>query len=95
MTTKYGRIEIANTESFSCHLSGFGISPYLQEKLLYLAQEGTYLEASQTGESLLNLKISPVQIYRLANHYGQYIEAPLNDTLIDKEPPVKQQKIAA
>jgi hypothetical protein len=79
LKTKFGEIHIANNESFSVHPAGFRISPYLQEKLLYLGQEVTYQEASQTAKYLLGLEISPVQIYRLTHHYGQAIEADLND----------------
>jgi hypothetical protein len=57
----------------------------LQEKLLYLGQEGTYQEASQIANHLLGLEISPVQIYRLTHHYGQAIEADLNHEVLVKE----------
>ena len=85
LKTKFGSIEISNIELFSKHPAGFGISPYLQEKLLYLGQEGTYQEACEIAECLLRLRISPVQIYRLTRHYGKAIEAGLNKLVIDNE----------
>jgi hypothetical protein len=95
--TKFGPIHVSNSQPFSVLPAGFGISPYLQEKLLYLGQEGTYQEASVTVKYLLDLQISPVQIYRLTHHYGQAIEADLNSevvaaTGIDKES-IKTQEV--
>ncbi len=63
MTSRYGHIEIANQASFSQHPNGFGISPYLQEQLLYLAQLDTYEQAAQMGNKLLGLSISSSQMY--------------------------------
>ncbi|MCY7352023.1 MAG: hypothetical protein LH606_15395 [Cytophagaceae bacterium] len=45
--TRYGKIQIANSKSFSRHLNGFGISPYLQEKLVFLGQLEVYDQAAQ------------------------------------------------
>jgi hypothetical protein len=87
-------VQICNKESFSKHPGGFGISPYLQEKLLYLGQEGTYQEACETTEYLLGLKISPVQIYRLAHHYGEAIEADLNKVCLDNESVTEKEAVA-
>lgn len=95
LKTKFGGIEIANSEPFSVHPAGFRISPYLQEKLLYLGQEGTYKEASETAKCLLGLEISPVQIYRLVDHYGQEIEADLNIEVADKVLVVDDEAAAA
>lgn len=50
-----------------------------------MGQEGTYHEACETAEYLLGLKISAVQIYRLAHHYGKIIEADLNEVEGDNE----------
>lgn len=77
MTTRYGQIEIANNESFSNHPNGFGISPYLQEKLIFLGQTEVYQQASEVVEKLLGLSVNVSQIYRLTTHYGQAIEADL------------------
>jgi len=95
LKTKFGGIEIANSEPFSFHPAGFRISPYLQEKLVYLGQEGTYQEASKMAKYLLRLEISPVQIYRLVDHYGQQIEADLNKEVTDKEPVVDNEAATA
>lgn len=70
--------------ALSKHPGGFGISPYFQEQLLYLGQEGTYQEASQITKRLLGLSVSAVQIYRLVHYYGQAIEADLNEVFEPK-----------
>jgi hypothetical protein len=78
MKTRYGQIEIANTELFSQHPNGFGISPYLQEKLVFLGQLEVYDQAAQLVQKLLGLSVATSQIYRLTNHYGAAIEADLD-----------------
>ncbi len=87
MTSRYGHIEIANQASFSQHPNGFGISPYLQEQLLYLAQLDTYEQAAQMGNKLLGLSISSSQMYRLTSYYGQAIESNLNEPLPEQLAP--------
>ncbi len=77
MTTRYGKIEICNNELFSVHPNGFGISPYLQEKLVFLGQMEVYQQGAEVVEKLLGLSVSVSQIYRLTTHYGQAIEADL------------------
>lgn len=78
MNTRYGQIQIANNELFSRHLNGFGISPYLQEKLVFLGQLEVYDQAAQVAQTLLGLSIASSQIYRLTNYYGAAIETDLN-----------------
>lgn len=87
MTTRYGQIQIANKEPFSCHLNGFGISPYLQEKLVFLGQLEVYEQATQIAQTLLGLCVAPSQIYRLTNHYGASIEADLDQPVATNQPP--------
>ena len=87
MMTRYGQIQIANNEAFSRHPNGFGISPYLQEKLVFLGQLDVYDQAAQVAQTLLGLSIAPSQIYRLTNHYGAAIEADLDQPLATDQPP--------
>lgn len=53
---------------------GFRLSPYLQEKLLYLGQQEVYQEAAATLEHLLALSVSAKQIERLCHTYGALYE---------------------
>lgn len=85
MKTRFGVIQIANSELFSRHLNGFGISPYLQEKLVLLGQFEVYQQASDLAQTMLGVSIGPSQIDRLTSHYGAAIEADL-----DQPTPVKE-----
>lgn len=85
MKTGFGSIYIANIEPFSTHINGFGISPLLQEKLVYLGQFEVYDQAAELAQSLLGINISSSQIYRLTNHYGQAIEPDLKQMDIGYE----------
>lgn len=58
MNTRYGQIQIANSELFSRHLNGFGISSHLQEKLVFLGQLEVYDQAAQVAQTLLGLSIT-------------------------------------
>lgn len=48
----------------------FSISPYLQEKMIYLGQKEVFASASDTFENLLQLKVCPSQIQRICLFYG-------------------------
>lgn len=87
MKTRYGQIEIANNEPFSQHPNGFGVSPYLQEKLVFLGQLDVYDQASRLAQKLLGLSVCASQIYRLTTHYGAAIEADLDQLVTPHKPP--------
>lgn len=78
MKTRFGSIQIANSQLFSQHHNGFGISPYLQEKLVFLGQFEVYKQASDLAQTMLGVTIGPSQIDRLTSHYGAAIEAQLD-----------------
>lgn len=86
MTTRFGKIEIANSEPFSHHPNGFGISPFLQEKLVFLGQSEVYKEAAELAHSLLCISVCSSQVYRLTNHYGAAIEPDLAQIPAPAEP---------
>lgn len=87
MTTRYGQIQIANSEPFSHHPNGFGISPYLQEKVVFLGQLEVYDQAAQIAQTLMGISIASSQVYRLTNHYGAAIEAALDQPVATDQPP--------
>ena len=87
MLTRYGQIQIANSESSSQHPNGFGISPYLQQNQLSLGQSEVYDQAAQVAQTLLGLSIASSQIYRLTNHYGAAIEDELDQPVATDQPP--------
>ena len=88
MKTRFGAIQIANSEPFSRHLNGFGISPYLPEKLVLLGQFEVYQQASELAKTMLGVAVGPSQIDRLTNHYGAAI-----DTDLDQPTPVKEPRM--
>ena len=63
---------------FSSHPNGFGISPYLREKLVFLGQFEVYKQASDLAQTMLGVTIGPSQIDRLTSHYGAAIDAHLD-----------------
>ena len=73
MTTRFGPIQIANNQAFSHHPNRFGISPYLQEKLVFLGQFEVYQQAAALAETLLGLPVGASQIDRLTRFYGGVI----------------------
>ena len=78
MTTRFGPIQIANSQVFSHHPNGFGISPYLQEKLVFLGQFEVYQQAAALAETLLGLSVGASQIDRLTRFYGGAIADDLD-----------------
>lgn len=78
MTTRFGEIQIANSQPFSVHPNGFGVSPYLQEKLVFLGQSEVYKQAGELACTFFGLPDLTSQIYRLTNHYGDAIAPELD-----------------
>ncbi len=69
---------VAKSQLFSVHPNGFGISPYLQEKLIFLGQSEVYKQAGELAFSFLGLPNLTSQIYRLRTHYGAAIAQDLD-----------------
>ena len=88
MMTRYGQIQIADSGLFRRHLNGSGISPYLQEKLVFPGQPEVCDQAAQVTQTLPGLPVASSQIYRLTNHYGAAIEADLDQPVVTDQPPV-------
>lgn len=62
MMTRYESVQIANSEAFSRHPNGFGISPYLPEKLVFVGQSQVYEQAAELIDKLLGFSIQASQI---------------------------------
>lgn len=84
MTTRFGQIQIANSQVFSRHPNGFGISPYLQEKLVFLGQLEVYKQAAGLAQTMLGIPVCASQIDRLTNYYGAAIDADLDRVASDR-----------
>jgi hypothetical protein len=87
MTTRFGEIQITKSQAFSVHPGGFGISPYLQEKLVFLGQSEVYKQAGELAYSFFGLPNLTSQIYRLTNHYGDAIADDLEQVADLKSEP--------
>ena len=68
----------ARAVAISVHPNGFGISPYLQEKLLFLGQSEVYKQAGELACEFFGLLNLTSRIYRLTNHYGVAIAYELD-----------------
>ena len=67
--------------------SPFGMSAFLQEKLVYLGQKEVYEEASSTAEHMMGITVCAKQIERLCHHWGERCEASM-EVDPEKEGPV-------
>lgn len=72
--TKYGKVEIATAHVYSEAVRGYQISPYMQEKMVYVGQLNCYEESAEILEKFLGIAVSTTQIQRVANTYGALIE---------------------
>lgn len=72
--SKYGKIEIAREHVYSHPVRGYQISPYMQEKMIYVAQMNCYEESSEVLEQFLGIAVNAMQIHRVANTYGSLVE---------------------
>ena len=81
---------IANSHAFSHHPNGFGISPYLQEKLVFLGQFEVYKQASELAQTMLGLAVGPSQIDRLTQCYGAAIAPDLDRVASEQTQPTNQ-----
>lgn len=59
---------------YSSPVRGYQISPYMQEKMIYVAQMNCYEESSEVLEQFLGVEVTAMQIHRVANTYGSLIE---------------------
>lgn len=72
--SKYGKIEIAREHVYSRGLHGYQVSPYMQEKMVYVAQMNCYEESGEVLEKLLGVSVNTMQIHPIANCYGDLTE---------------------
>jgi hypothetical protein len=72
--SRYGKVEIERTHVYSAGVRGYQISPYMQEKMVYVAQMNCYEESSEIIERFLGIAVSTTQIQRVANTYGSLVE---------------------
>lgn len=76
MRTRYGKIDIARTHTFSEPTLGTRTSPYLQEKLILLGANQVFSEVPKLIDSLLGITVSESQVYRCVQTISEVIEDP-------------------
>ena len=62
--TRYGKVEIAKSHLFSNPVLGSRISPYLQEKLVFLGCENVFNAVPKAVEMVLGIEVNETQAYR-------------------------------
>ena len=80
--TSLGKIEISNQSVFSTGKNGFQISPYLQEKMVYVGQLDCYCQSSELLKELINIEMSNSQIYRVTDTYGEKLLEDHSDEIV-------------
>ena len=88
--SKYGKIEIAHEHVYSKPVHGYQISPYMQEKMVYVAQMNCYEESGEVLKMLTGIPVSSMQIHRVANCYGGLIE---QDTVESQTKPQEKKLV--
>ena len=72
--SRYGKIDIAKNHVYSEAVQGYQISPYMQEKMVLVAQGSPYQESAGLLEQLLGVAVSVMQLHRVTNTYGEMLE---------------------
>ncbi len=82
MMTRYGKISISKAHTYMSASDGYSVSPRWREVLVFLGQEACYGKGAEELELLFGLPVSPAQIHRLTNEYGQRIEPFLEQEVV-------------
>lgn len=79
VNTKFGSLEIPKSHVLCRTPLGFKMTPYWQEKCVYVGQQEVFVQGSETLEKLTGQYVSAKQIERMSHAYGQLLEAKTND----------------
>ena len=55
-------------------LHGFGISPYMQELMVYAGHLNCYAQCNEVLEHFLNVKVNSSQVYRVTDHISEQLK---------------------
>lgn len=77
-----GYVTINNSHPFSTGKNGFQVSPKLQELMAYSAQTDSYENCNEVLEKYINIKVSPTQVWRIANVYGGEVGKTLSEEIV-------------
>lgn len=70
---RYGEIEISNSHPFD-KVNGFKISPYMQDKMVFIGQNDCYGDGHEVLANLLGVSVGAMQLYRVTDCYGSLLE---------------------
>lgn len=71
ISTSFGKVTVSNTHGFSCHESGFKISPFLLEKMAFVGQLNVYEKSAEVLSVLMGCKTTSMQINKVVKYYGE------------------------
>lgn len=92
--SRYGKIDIDKKHVYSEAVSGFQISPYMQEKMVYAAQANCYGEATEALSKYLGVEVSVMQVHRVANKCGAELEKQKIAAQIEPSTQRQHEKLA-
>ena len=73
--TRYGEIPVLKSHKYlsdTCH--GFGISPYMQELMVYAGCMDTYTRCNEVLEHFTMIQVSPSQVYRVTESVSEALK---------------------
>jgi hypothetical protein len=56
------------------HKNGFGISPYMQELMVYAGHLDCYVRCEEILEKFTSVKVNPSQVYRVTDHVSESLK---------------------
>ncbi len=73
--SRYGTIELHKDDEWSVNTQGFGITPYMQNLMLFTGQSDNYQAGEGQIERYLRVSADDSQINRLCQRYGDLLES--------------------
>ena len=79
LNSSFGKIEVRKDLELIKNVSGFRVTPFLKEKLVYVGQLDSYEQGSEITKRLLGLEISDTTINRITDNLGLVCEEWLSE----------------
>jgi hypothetical protein len=74
--TRYGEISVLKSHDYMQGFkNGFGVSPYMQELMVYAGHLDSYADCDTTLEKFTSVKVSTSQIYRVTDYVSESLKA--------------------
>lgn len=89
--SQFGYIQLAKSHPYSEFAKGFGISPLMQERMVFAGQYDNYGSCNQLIDKLMDLEVSSAQVYRVTNVYGS--ELDMSDQSERSLAPLQRQEV--